>query len=300
MPPTFSLLHTTARLPNGWIPAYQAFLGSCFRPQDVEYIVSVDRRDRPKWPGFEAAKQQTGRAQQTFGHHVLAVNDHRTCAVDGWNTAAEHSNGAFLITVADDLRAPARWDEEIRKLVPDMTKEVVLDVNYGPKAQAGFCFFSLFTRARYERLGYVFWPEYWGMYGDNDFTEHAILDRVLKPARHLTFPHLHYLYGLSPNDAVYRWQQRPEAFAIGQQVFERRRASRFGAVPRSPVAVTARSHGTTEAQKQRATELLLRFLRLADVGKMNKAHMREDDIEHGVAELVECLMSAATSKGESA
>jgi hypothetical protein len=223
--PTFSLIHTTRRLPHGWIPAYFAWLAGCVRPQDVEYILAVDVKDSDKVAN--SARTAPIFRLTPWGYEQSVLNFGRTCAVDGWNAAARASTGRFLITVADDLYPCPQWDEQIRALVPDMNLEAVLDVNYGPEATPGFCYFSFVTRARYERLGYVFYPEYWGMIADNDFTEHAQQDGVIVNARHLLFPHLHYTYGLSKEDETYRWQQRPEAYAIGEEIIRRRRLANF-------------------------------------------------------------------------
>lgn len=215
--PTFSLIHTTARLPDGWRAAHDAWLDQCVHPKDVEYVVTVDACDRDKWPGFPPNAGYWGKT-------VLSVNEKRSCPVDGWNRAAEVSTGKFLITVADDCRPCKRWDEEISKVVPDMSKQVVLDVNYGAKAVPGFLFLSFLTRARYEHMGYVFYPEYWGYKGDDDFTAESQRDGVIVSARHLLFPHLHPSYGLAKLDDVYRRQKKTDQ--VGQQLFNRRWGAR--------------------------------------------------------------------------
>ena len=221
--PTFSLIHTTARPvePQGgglwWRSAHDAWLHECVSPKDVEYVVTVDKADEDRWPGFPPSSSCWGRT-------IFAVNEKRACPVDGWNKAAEVSSGHFLITVSDDILPCKRWDEAIRKAVPDMTREAVLDVNCGPKALPGFMFFSFLTRVRYEKLGYVFYPEYLGYKGDDDFTAEAYRDGVVVRARHLSFAHLHPSYGLGALDEVYRRQKSRDAH--GTKVFNRRWGAR--------------------------------------------------------------------------
>ncbi len=70
------------------------------------------------------------------------------------------------------------------------------------------------------------------MYGDNDFTDSARLDKVIINARHLKFPHRHpnYFADVEP-DRVHLWQGRPEAFKIGLRTYKngaRKRVSAFG------------------------------------------------------------------------
>jgi hypothetical protein len=234
--PTFSLVHTTARLPNGWHAAYKAWLKNCAHPENVEYVVAIDAKDETKWTaGYPERERINIPCGMGFGYQRLTINRLRTCATDGWDAAARASTGKFIITVADDLFPPPNWDEEILKVVPDLDAEVVLDVNYGNHASCTphFFYFCLLTRARYEKVGYLFHPDYFGMYGDNEFTAHSYLDKVVVEARHLLFEHRHYTYGLSLEDDTYRWQQRPEAYATGKAAFDRRSAAGFPPIPKN-------------------------------------------------------------------
>jgi len=226
--PTFSLLHTTARiLNNGWEQATVEWHKHCDNPQDVEYVLFLDGCNLWDW---ELAEVQDIPPVK-FGSWI--VDDSGLDCIgsaNGWNRAAKVSTGKFLITISDDYRPCEHWDTEILiALEHDHTAdtnmidgEYVLDVDN--QDGAPHIPFSFLTRAYYNRYGYIFYPEYKGLMADNDFTDVAREDGVVINARHLKFRHLHYLCGTAANDEVYQKQQ--QTLAYGQQVYARRCAER--------------------------------------------------------------------------
>jgi hypothetical protein len=234
MTPTFSLLHTTARVPDGWQEACIQWFRHCDRPADVEYVIFKDTNTTlgevpTEWYGF-GSRSFAGTA--TKGHCSVG-------SANGWNHAAEASHGKFLITISDDYRPCEHWDTEILKAIPtapkpyrslhealqkgpcqipDMDGEYVLDVDN--QDGAPHIPFSFLTRAYYNRYGYIFYPEYKGLMADLDFTNIARRDGVVVNAKHLKFRHLHYLCGTAPNDEVYQKQQ--ETLTYGQAVYAKR------------------------------------------------------------------------------
>src|SRR5690242_12044368 len=143
MKPTWSLCHPTARLPDGWRPAYEAWKANCDNWADVEYILCIDKEDDSKLPIGALPCGVRGR-----------FNYGRRCAVDAWNAAAAGSTGRFIVTFADDRFPCPHWDIVLLKAIPDLDGEYVLDVDTG-----GFddilCF-SMLTRKYYERYGRIF------------------------------------------------------------------------------------------------------------------------------------------------
>ena len=212
--PIFSLCHTTARLPNGWREAVQAWKDKADHPELVEHILTTDDKIE---------------IEPIFENTVYAVNEGPRTAVAGWNLAAKLSTGKFLISLADDWFPCEHWDTELLKVIPDLDKPCVLDVNTGGNDH--LLTFSLLTRAYYETINIhpetqepqLFWHEYTGMYADNDFTDKARLDRVVVNARKLLFLHKHPAYtpGMEP-DEIHKWQGRPEAYKIGVKVYRHR------------------------------------------------------------------------------
>jgi hypothetical protein len=203
----------------------RAWFECCDAPKRVEYVLSIDAGRQNDF--LRASHAELMKTKGTFGRVVRVENFGRPCAVDGWNAAAATSTGRFLITVSDDYRPCEHWDTELLKAIPDINGEYVMDVDNQDNSYP-LLPFSFLTRAYYKRLGYLFYPEFFGMMADNDFTDVARRDRVVVDARHLKFTHLHPHRGTAPDDEVYRWQQRPEAWEAGNRVYHRRKAEREG------------------------------------------------------------------------
>jgi hypothetical protein len=237
--PLFSLVHCTARLTLGkpfyWVDAMAVWRERCDNPSRVEYLLGVDAKD---------ARALYGVLGQ-WGSFKLAVNAGRPCAVNAWNTAAAASTGDIIITVADDYFPPEHWDTQIAEALNAVvtswaewkyaprpieyhlkTWEFVLDVDNQDNSHP-LLPFTFISRAYYNRLGYLFWPEYYGIGADCDFTEVARRDGVVIDARHLKFEHRHWGRGLREMDEVDRHQQSAEAEEAHHRVLTRRRAEGF-------------------------------------------------------------------------
>lgn len=214
MKPIFSLCHTTARLPDGWRKAAQAWLDNCDDPSRVEHILTFD---------------EPTDVSPIFPNTITGLNTGPHTAVAGWNLAAKLSSGQFIISLADDWFPCPHWDTELLKVIPDLNAECVIEVDTG--GDVSILTFSMLTRAYLNRYskgeGWLFYPEYTGMYADNDFTDSAKLDKVIVNARHLQFLHRHpnYFADVEP-DAVHLWQGRSEAWRIGIRVYKKRCAQK--------------------------------------------------------------------------
>lgn len=212
--PLFSICHTTAR-PNAWRNSYEAWRRNCDSWQDVEYVLCVDER----W-GFPKDFHEPG--------ITVVWNGKRKCCVDGFNIAAAASTGHVLLVNSDDFFPSEHWDTELKKVIPDLESEYVIEVSTHAGAdQARIMTFQILTRARYERVGYLFYPGYESMCCDIEFTERARMDGVVIDARHIVIEHRHYTMGGLPRDAVYAHENRPEAYRLGWAVLEARRAQEF-------------------------------------------------------------------------
>lgn len=268
--PLFSILHTSAR-PDKWREIYDAWIKAAVNPDQVEYVLCVDER----WgftPGFVGLRippectpespygSRFGEGPVRGAQDRVVWNTSRRCYVDGVNTAAKASTGRILIVNADDQYPCEGWDAELLKVLgkadglPMLNhdgvyqEDFVVEVSTGTpqEHERGILVMPILSRVRYERLGYVFYPEYESMYADNEFCEHARQDGVIIDARHLMFPHRHFAfdgYGwLDPEsklegiDEAYKAQNRPEAFELGKALIQSRRAERFDPSARHNIA----------------------------------------------------------------
>jgi len=214
--PLWSLCHTTARLPDGWRSAAEAWQRNADNPFALEYLLCVHADDLPRL-----------QADQRELVDRVIVNHKRSCSVDGWNAAGAASRGQVLITVADDWFPPPHWDSHLLSVIPDPKKQACVWVSTG--GNDGLMQFSILTRSYYERYGRIFYEEYESVFSDNDFQAQAEKDGVLLDCRKTLpeFRHMHPGFDRSQWDAVYEKQNRPAAYALGREVFERRKLDGF-------------------------------------------------------------------------
>ncbi len=215
MIPTFSILHPTARLPDGWKTACDAwFLNG--DGEEYEYVLAIHALDwdqRPKaWEVHDCR---------------LVKHDHRYCSTDGWNAAAAASSGKILIFGADDFFPPPLWDTQLLEAIPDVDSDFAVHVSTGSIRDGELMTHPIISRKTYERWGYGYFPEYESMYADDDLTLRAYQERIVIDARHIQFEHRHPVNGTAQDDQVYRHQNRPQAYELGKKIFERRKTEGF-------------------------------------------------------------------------
>lgn len=243
--PLFSLLHATAR-PAKWAATYAEWIAKAVNPADVEYVLCIDER----W-GFPAPGGSVffkgGRRDRRYSVDVLAWNTGPQTAVSQWNTAGHAATGALLLVVADDFFPCNQWDVKLLELLeragisPDQiaTRDFAVRVADGtPADEQGHICHAILSRGRLEHQGgFVYHPEYSGVFCDNDFTSHAEQDKAIIEARDvIRFDHRHAGYrfpgGFSREnkelDAVWWHHNKPEDYAQGRAIFERRELERFG------------------------------------------------------------------------
>jgi glycosyltransferase involved in cell wall biosynthesis len=234
----FSILHTSAR-PEKWREIYDAWIKAAVNPEQVEYVLCVDER----W-GFTEGPLRDWELQRQANLQPLNLyvwNTQRRCYVDGVNAAAKAASGRILIVNADDQYPCEGWDERlsyVAECAGDAEFVVAVSTGTPTEHEREILVMPILSRPRYDRLGYVLYPEYESMFADNEFYEHARQDRCLIDARHLFFPHRHA--GIDPGTATwkkqaqideqYAAQNRPEAYQLGEHILGYRRAIRFGQV----------------------------------------------------------------------
>jgi glycosyltransferase involved in cell wall biosynthesis len=219
-----SLIHPSRGRIARAAEAIREWLSNASGRHEYEYLLSVDDDDPARTEYAALARERGVR---------LAVHRNRSI-VDAVNHAAALSHGDLLIVVSDDFGCPPSWDLSLETAIGGRRNVAVL-VN---DAAAGHIMtLPIVDREYYESCGYVYYPEYISMFCDDDLTEHARQTGRLIDARHLTFPHRHFLSGAVPVDATYRRQGRGLAWLEGRRVLARRRATNFGAA--SPSASLA-------------------------------------------------------------
>ena len=185
---------------------------------DIEYILSVDADD-PALRGYRALAARHGVA--------LIVGPNRT-VVEAVNRGASASNGNLLVNSADDFGCPEGWDLALADLAGDR-RDIAIFVSDGYENR--LMTLQIIGRDFYARLGHLFHPAYRSMFADDDLTDVARRAGVLIDARHLLFPHRHFIAGMSEIDVTYARENSDSAWFDGWRVYRKRTLTQFGDRP---------------------------------------------------------------------
>ncbi len=189
----------------------------------VEFIIGVDANDSAS---IESAKSVCRHIGNT---HLVVQSFAPFNCVKAWNATAKASKGKVLVVISDDFVPPQDWDSQLVGLRPNwMNEPWVVRVNDCNNSTTNKPFtLPILTRVRYDKLGYVFWPEYESLFCDTEFGDHAQLDDVVIDARTLLFEHLHHTCFKRNKDAVDQAHSSDERWDRGQAIYNRRKANGF-------------------------------------------------------------------------
>jgi glycosyltransferase involved in cell wall biosynthesis len=234
MEPLFSLCYTTRRA-HLLVDVINLWRARAANPEQLEVVLCLDEDD------VESRKAAEGLRDTKV---VLQTVQPFNC-VRGWNKAAEESAGKVIVCVADDFTPPRQWDSALLGLRPDQNEVVSsrraqglpypswVDGDFIVHVDDGYvrtiATLSILTRPRYQRFGYVFYPQYESMFCDTEFTERAKLDGAVINAMHLLFEHIHPACGKRAQDSHDIKHASSERWQRGEALFNMRRALGFPA-----------------------------------------------------------------------
>ena len=189
MNPIFSLAYTSCR-PAVIQNVVQMWRSRADNPDAVEVVIGVD--------GNNQAAQVA--AMGVAGAKVVVQDKPPFNCVRGWNKAAENTTGKVIICVADDFNPPQHWDTQLLQLNPPNWVDGEHIVHTEDGYVHDIAVLSILTRKRYDRFGYVFYPQYESMFTDTEYTHVAYRDGVVIQAKQLLFEHMHPDCGKRPRD----------------------------------------------------------------------------------------------------
>lgn len=208
----FSLLHATRGRPGQAMQTRQAWLHSASDPSQVEHIFAAQQSDKDSYelPNCYLSKDPP---------------DWASSSVSNWNLAAEQSKGEILIVIADDLLPFENWDRFIADIEQQYFKPNqpwILKIEDNENDN-GILRHPVMSRAVYNQNGYIFHPEFYGVFCDNHLTKIAadedIYHKISGDA--FRFQHLHKVNQCCEfDDEVTAIQNSQEAYGYGQTVFD--------------------------------------------------------------------------------
>jgi hypothetical protein len=204
-----SLLHATRGTPERALETRKVWLDRADDADHVEHIFGIQSDDLESIKAFAAAK--------VYWSCTTPPPAWASSSVANWNICAEFSTGHILVVIADDLTPPQGWDTKLRKLPDPETKWAC----YVPDSlrQDGLMCHPVLSRALYDKRGYVFHPDFFGVYCDNDFNVRTQLEAPIYSVRDLEWQHDHPTNGSRESDSIVEHQNSETAYAYGGAKF---------------------------------------------------------------------------------
>jgi len=223
----FSVLHPTLARPEVAIKRCLEWLAKADRPAEVEYIFGLHSFDTP------ANRQRLEEFAAAQSQRVVLSMTPRRGSSSNWNQTAAAAYGHLLIQAQDDLAPPEGWDRQLlqrleRQVGADwMHKPVFVTVSDGHRKDR-LCITTIITQVYRNQRGFFLFPEYDGLYADDDSTAQAYDDAAagrvrLIEARDLVFEHQHFTYeGGMSFDETYASENSSVNYREGEALFARR------------------------------------------------------------------------------
>lgn len=207
--------------------AFNEWVNNARYPEEIQYVLSLDDNDETI---AEYENKFSAEDRARVGLFVFNVSPSRNIvqAVNSAATFMESTSEIFAI-VSDDVSAPLGWDVLLKnKLagVDNFNTPKYIGVDDGLQSFGTF-FIYIANRAYYNRLGYVLYPEYDGVFADNDNACVAYALGAVVPAPELVFKHNHYSKGAISFDRTYAKHNTHDGLERNGAIFNARRSRNF-------------------------------------------------------------------------
>ncbi len=257
-----SLLHATRGRPKQALEARNMWFRAAFVPLGVEHTFAIDADDKESIEELKhyrhvivenpngCVRAWNAAAAASSGQVLIQLSDDWTPCAD-WDAEIWDA----LKSASQEPHRNHWW----KSAEPTSNEEcvgrtpLVLAIHDGHRTDALLCM-AILTRARYEQqreeidareaieypggnvvetgqiarikaAPYLFSPEYFGVFSDNEFTHRAYDDGVVVQAQHIVFAHNHPFFEGKPIekwDATHQRQNAPERYREGLEIFLRR------------------------------------------------------------------------------
>lgn len=205
--PKFSVLHATRGRPQKAAEIQKLFIDRAHDQESIEYLYAVDEDDEL--------------SQAVLARFPLVIVPPGGGVVKAINAAAMKARGHILVMAADDCVPPPRWDYDVWQLLGEQTAPRVLAVSDGFRKDALLAH-PIMNRQFYRQQGYFFCPEYPHLFCDTELSHRAHKAGQVINGRELVFRHNNPIFTGETPDELAKERNSPEAYAVGQAIFERR------------------------------------------------------------------------------
>lgn len=187
---------------------------------NTQYILSLDRDDkfRPEYYTHFLKFPPT--------INLKIIEDDNKNLVDAVHRTISDIEGECVILISDDFDCPPNWDKELEKIIRGR-KDYAVKIQDGiNKYNIQVMTLPILSKSVIDRLGYIYYPEYTGMFADNDLFEVCHKLGVVTQT-FLTFPHNHWVNGKAKKDATYDRHNNNESWNHGAKLLDERRKRNF-------------------------------------------------------------------------
>jgi hypothetical protein len=176
--------------------------------KNIQWLISLDQDD-PYLPKYRSM----------FADPIVNANGNLVQAV---HNCIPLINGDLVVVVSDDFSCPQFWDAILR-MVESEAVYVNDGISYGRKCMT----LPVLKKSLIDKLGYIYYPKYTGMFVDNDLYEVCEKMGVLS---HLDviFQHNHYSVGRASLDPTYKRHNNNNSWRYGENLIRQRRKENFG------------------------------------------------------------------------
>lgn len=191
---------------------------NCYSPKSVYMTVSVDSDD-PKLSEYK-------KLLENVNNVVLHVGEHKgvNSAV---HSALKSTDEDVVVVAADDIESFESWDLRVRHRLRGkpgrglVTWDGYAPVNYEVPSV------YIASRGLIDDWGYVLWPEYHKVWGENDFFERLLLEKRCVWALDLLFSHKSHRFIQVNNDSTSKAISLQENYDKGLDIYRKRKARAF-------------------------------------------------------------------------
>ena len=213
--PIFSLAYTSVRADNV-SAVVESWRKTASGRHGVEVVIAVD--------GNDAATLAVARAVPNAT--VIVQPDAPFNCVRGWNAAAAATTGKVIIAIADDFKPCPDWDEKLFTLKTGWMEE-----DWAIHTEDGYVHnlmvLAILTRVRYQKFGYLFFPDYESIFCDTEFTEVAYGEGRVIDAKHIYIEHQHPDCNKRPKDKFDAVHASKDRWTRGEMLFNYRKHRGF-------------------------------------------------------------------------
>lgn len=222
----FSIIHPSRSRPDMAITTAMKWINNMGAAHQFEYILSLDNDD----PDLE--KYEKLFRKHMLGRRLTILTGENKNVVQAMNAGAKASHfGEVLICTSDDMDPPFEWGSMMfHNIDPDLPEALQVNhLNPDIKEETDILCLPILTRKLYDILQYVYYPEYSGIYADDDLARLCLSQGWLRKNFKLIFPHIHWsIDSKVKKDQTHMRHDNPQGWTLGKKVLEKRKRTGFG------------------------------------------------------------------------